>query len=94
VADEDEEVEELPDLPQPPRWGLAVIGLSLAARVTEHASGMMEDLAKFWCELAMAAAGQSNHESRQRDFARDAAIEIETLVNGAQNASSGDPGGD
>lgn len=81
MADEDEEFEELPDLPQPTRWSLTVIGLSLLARASE-------DVAKFWCELAMAAAGQHGHETRQRDFARDAALEIETLVNGAHDASS------
>lgn len=100
AEDEEEEVEEVPDLPRPTRWGLAVIGLSLAARVTSHASsaidqfsGMVEDLSKFWCELAMSAAGQAGHEARQRDFAHEAAIEIETLVSGAQDASSGDPSG-
>lgn len=92
--DEDEErVEEVPDLPRPTRWGLAVIGLSLAARVTQCAAEMIEAGAKFWCELAMSAAGAAGHESRQRDFMQDAAIEIETLVSGAQDASSGEPSG-
>lgn len=100
MADEEEEVEEIPDLPRPTRWGLAVIGLSLAARVTSHVSSaveeaaeIVEEAAKFWCELAMWCAGAANHETSQREFAEQAAIEIETLVSGASNASSGQPGG-
>lgn len=83
-----EEGEEAFELPRPTRWGLVVIGLSLPARVTEHVAEAVQDVAKFWCELAMAAAGQANHETHQRDFAREAALEIETLVNGAQDAGS------
>jgi hypothetical protein len=92
---EEDEVEEIPELGRPTRWGLVVIGLSLAARLADHASGivsqgagMVEDVAKFWCELAMAAAGQSNHEANQREFAEQASRDIETIANGAYDASS------
>lgn len=85
---DEREVEEIPELPRPTRWGLVVIGLAFMARVTESAAEMVEAASKFWCELAMAAAGQSNHEAHQREFAREAAIEIETLLNGAHDAGS------
>lgn len=87
------EEEEVIDLPRPTRWGLVVIGLSLASRVTQCAADAVEAGAKFWCEMAMAAAGQSNFEQAQRDMLEEAAIEIETLTSGAYDATSGEASG-
>lgn len=92
MIDEDE-APQMEALPRPTRWGVVVIGLSLMARVTENAAEMVEDVAKFWCELAMAAAGASNHEISRRNLMEQAAMEIETLTSGAYDASSGEPGG-
>lgn len=83
-----EEGDEAYELKPTNRWGLVVIGLSLASRVTENTAVIVQNFAQFWCDLAMAAAGQSNHQLHQQEFAREAALEIETLVNGAQDAGS------
>jgi hypothetical protein len=88
-----EEGDEAFELKPTNKWGLAVIGLSLVARVTEDAAEMVQDVAKFWCELAMAAAGQSNHELHKKEFAEQAALEIETLTSGAYDASTGEASG-
>lgn len=91
MAEEDEvEVEDLPPIPRPTRWGIAVIALSAVARMTECAAEAVQVVEKFWCEMAMAAAGQSNHELDRRNMFEQAGREIETLTSGAYDASSGE----